>query len=182
MINAIIPECFVDTCLINILLEIRNDSVNHGKGNSSVANKMKTTFGDKFAVGIIDGDKREIEYIKEFELTNQILKGKILLYNHPIKHHYFIQLCPESEDLICNVSRELGIDMEKEYELPNTAKGLSKLSKNINVKDDIRFVKLFKEIRRRSIEIHYEPIIKLIFWLTQLVKNNYNIDLNELKN
>ena len=182
MINAIIPECFVDTCLINILLQISNDSVNHVKGNSTVANKMKTTFGDKFAVGIIDRDKREIEYIKEFDLTNQTLKDKILLYKHPDKHHYFIQLCPESENWICNVSRELEIDMEGEYGLPNTAKGLSKLSKNINVADDIKFVKLFKEIRKRSIEKNYEPVVKLIFWLTHLKENNYNVDINALKN
>ena len=83
MINSIIPECFVDTCLINVLLQIDKGSVNHGKGNSTVANKMKTLFHDKFAVGIIDRDKREIEYIKEFNLENETLGNKILLFKHP---------------------------------------------------------------------------------------------------
>src|SRR5258705_8299393 len=182
MIKAIIPECFVDTCLINIFLKLEKESVNHGKGNSTVANKMKTAFNNSFAVGILDRDKREIEYIKEFNLENERLGEKILLFKHPDKHHYIIQLCPESENWICNVATDLDINMESEYGLPNGARDLAKLSKNINVAKDERFVPLFKEIRKRSYERGYDPVIKLIYWLETLRDNNYNVDLNDLRN
>lgn len=183
MINAIIPECYVDTCLINILLNVGGkESANHAKGNSSVAAKMKGVFNDAFAVGIIDMDKREIEYIKEFELCNDTMPDKLLLYKHPNKHHYFIQLCPESESWICTVSNELSIDIGNDYGLPNNPQELSKESKYVNVGTDSRFVKLFKEIKRRSIETNYEPVLKLMYWLTELKENNYSVNIDNLTN
>ena len=69
-----------------------------------------------------------------------------------------------------------------DYDLPNTPKKLAKLSKDVNVANDIRFVKLFKEIRKKAYNNEYEPVTKLISWLTNLKENNYNVDINLLKN
>lgn len=172
----------MDTCLVNVLLNVgKKESVNHAKGNSSVAIKMKTIFGDAFAVGIIDRDKREIEYIKEFVLYNATLPDKLLLYKHPDKHHYFIQLCPESENWICAVSDDLEIDMA-EYELPTDPRELAKESKDVSVGEDIRFVRLFREIRKRALETEYAPVVKLINWLNELRENNYMANIDNLKN
>ncbi len=182
MVNAIIPECYVDTCLVNILLEVSKNGVNHGKGNSTVANKMKDEFGDSFAVGIIDRDKREIEYVKEFNLWNQSLKNYLLLFKHPDKHHYIIQLCPESETWICNVASDLEINMEDDYDLPSVPRKLAKLSKDIDVANNEKFVRLFKEIKKRGIDNNYEPVVKLISWLIELKENTYYADVNKLKN
>ena len=182
MINAIIPECYVDTCLINILLNVGGkDGANHAKGNSSVAVKMKNVFGDAFAVGVIDRDKREIEYIKEFALYNETLPEKLLLFKHPDKHHYFIQLCPESESWICAVSQDLEINMQ-EYGLPSNPRELSRESKSVSVDEDARFVRLFREIRKKAFETDYAPVVKLIYWLNELKDNTYNVNIGNLTN
>ena len=47
----IMPECFVDTNLIEYLL---NAGVNHQHCCSKVVGQLNTTFADKFAIGIID--------------------------------------------------------------------------------------------------------------------------------
>ncbi len=52
----IIPECYIDTNLVETL--IATEGCNHQKGCNTVVNTMKRRFGDKFAVGIIDHDKR----------------------------------------------------------------------------------------------------------------------------
>ena len=75
----VLPECYVDTNLIEYLLDA---CVNHQHSCSKVVGQLKTTFNDKFAVGIIDKDKVELGYIKEcIEIANTkyltILKHKI---------------------------------------------------------------------------------------------------------
>ena len=182
MVNTIIPECYVDTCLINTLLGVSKNGVNHGKGNNSVSNKMKDDFGDSFAVGIIDRDKREIEYIKEFNLWNESIKEYLLLYKHPSKHHYIIQLCPESETWICNVSNDLKINLQDDYNLPDVPRKMAKFSKDVDVANNEKFVRLFKEIKKRGIDNNYEPVVKLISWLIELNDNTYNADVNKLMN
>ena len=47
------PECFVDTNLIEYLL---NAGVNHQHCCSKVVGQLKSTFADKFAIGIINKD------------------------------------------------------------------------------------------------------------------------------
>ena len=60
-----VPECYVDTNLVESLLE--TDGVNHQKGCNTVVNTMKgKVLNDGFAVGIIDSDKRQPSYVKEF--------------------------------------------------------------------------------------------------------------------
>ena len=52
-----VPECYVDTNLVESLLE--TDGVNHQKGCNTVVNTMKgKVLNDGFSVGIIDSDKR----------------------------------------------------------------------------------------------------------------------------
>lgn len=182
MTSAIIPECFVDTCLVNTFLtmDLRRGA-NHAKGNSTVATKMQNEFRDDFAVGVIDRDKREIKYIREFQLINDTIPDKLKLYKHQTRHHYFIQLCPESESWICAVAADLGISMQ-EYGLPQNPRELARESKNVSVSADRRFVGLFKEIRKRAGERNYLPVIKLIRWLEQLRDNTYSVNIENLIN
>ena len=51
----VMPECYVDTGLIEYLLSA---GVNHQHCCAKVVGQLKTTFADRFAIGIIDKDKR----------------------------------------------------------------------------------------------------------------------------
>ena len=182
MLKNVIPECYIDTCLINVLLETSGkNGVNHGKGNSATAKKMQEKYHDSFSIGIIDKDKRAIEYLNSFSLINNTIEDYSLLYKHNDIHHYFIQLCPESEDWICNVSREIGIDLRQEHGLPDTPLSLASHTKEVDSKTDYRFIGLFKHIVRKSEEVNFEPVLKLKNWLRILVDNNYQVDINELQ-
>lgn len=81
----VLPECYVDTNLIEYLLDA---SVNHQHSCSKVVGQLKTTFGDKFAVGVIDKDKVELGYIGE---CSEIAKTKhITLLKHKTKCQYLL--------------------------------------------------------------------------------------------
>ena len=57
MKTNIMPECYVDTNLIEYLI---GDTVSHQHCCSKVVGTMKGRFADRFAVGIIDEDKVEM--------------------------------------------------------------------------------------------------------------------------
>lgn len=181
MINAIIPECYVDTCLVNVLLGLEKASVNHGKGNTTVTQKMKDRFNDKFCVAIIDNDKRKVDYLKECEQLNNTIEDYAILFKHKAKHHFIIMLCPESETWICKVAKQLSINMLEDYSLPDTPTGLSKMTKNVKSKDDISFINLFKQIVKEAETHNFEPVLKLKYWLNYLADNNYQVDVNNLR-
>lgn len=63
----IIPECYIDTNLVETL--IKTDGCNHQKGCNTVVKVMNERFAKDFALGIVDKDKRQIRYA--------ILKGWI---------------------------------------------------------------------------------------------------------
>lgn len=62
--DFIIPECYIDTNLVETL--VCQGGCNHQKGCNQVAKIMQEKFADRFAVGIIDADKRRPGYLTEF--------------------------------------------------------------------------------------------------------------------
>ncbi|MDQ6762143.1 MAG: hypothetical protein M3015_05895 [Bacteroidota bacterium] len=91
MDNAIFPECYLDTNLIETIVPPvkRNNQqgYNHQKGCGTVSSRMKKQFADRFALGIIDKDKHEIDYLKEFTVVLE--QDSLILHKHnnPRKHH-----------------------------------------------------------------------------------------------
>lgn len=63
--DFIIPECYIDTNLVETL--VFTGGCNHQKGCNQVAKVMQEKFANRFAVGIIDADKRRPSYLNEFE-------------------------------------------------------------------------------------------------------------------
>lgn len=63
--KSIIPECYIDSCLVEVLLKAGKDCVKHIKSNGKVANEMKK-FNDAFCIGVIDEDKEQLDYLNEF--------------------------------------------------------------------------------------------------------------------
>ena len=90
--ECIITECYIDSCLIEVLLFAGRNHVNHQKGNGTVANRMKDKFFDKFCIGIIDEDRKKLDYLKEFNPLEETVSLKS--WKHKTKNQYLIQIRP----------------------------------------------------------------------------------------
>ena len=173
MDDSVLPECYVDTCLIETLVP-PNSHYNHQKGSGTVAKKMKTFFGDRFALGIIDKDKRELYYLQEF--TSVVRKNNLELYKHKKRHHYLILINPAIETFILNNATAAGISISS-FGLPETPEEFRKISKSMNSKKDPRFRKLFNAL----VKSEEEEIMLLITWISYLKAENYDADMDVLK-
>jgi hypothetical protein len=170
---SVLPECYVDTCLLETLVPPLTH-YNHQKGTGTVAKKMKEKFADRFALGVIDKDKRELHYLREFDLIAS--KGNLELYKHKQKHHYFILINPAIETFIIANAATSGIILSQ-FGLPETLDGLRKISKSANSKYDPRFKNLFNAF----VESGQDEIMLLITWINYLKEENYKVDLEVLK-
>ena len=171
---AIIPECYIDTCLTETITSCFN-RFNHQKGCGTVSKVMREKFGDSFALGIIDKDKMEISYLQEFDMISS--KDSLYLYKHRTKHHYIIQIAPAIEKFFLNAAEEKNIDITR-FGLPIGLKELTKITKQISDKDEADFKKfrqLFKELSDSS------EFVKLANLIQYLGNNMYKVDIDELK-
>lgn len=170
--KCVIPECYIDSCLVEVLLIADRDYVNHHKGNGKVALEMRDRFNNDFCIGIIDEDRKPLDYLKFFE--NKKETEFLRLWKHKNKHQYIIQIRPVIEKWIITICEIAGISLI-EFNLPNELKSLLKVTKSIGSRKDERLINLFKEMKRKNCE----PVIELKLWLEFLKNNkqNANVDL-----
>lgn len=174
----IIPECYLDTNLVETLVPPQkmkgSNGYNHQHSCNKVIGIMMGGLKDNFALGVVDKDKRKLEHTDSFQLVST--KYNLELYHEPNTHHYLIFHLP-LEQWIFNQASELNISLEA-YNLPNTLKELTKLSKRESIKTDWRFKKLFKDLQENNAQG-----IKLLFkWTDYLIKHNYKADKTILIN
>lgn len=164
----VISECYIDTNLIEFLL---NAKVNH----QHCCNNVVKTLNDKkdeFSIGIIDNDKRKVAYING---CKEIIKTKRLtFFKHEKRNQYLITIYPAADDFILNCAKEQGVDVSN-FELPINLKDFLKETKTITSNKDQRFKKLFKEIK------NHKEISLLQKVLTYLCENKYQSDVEEIK-
>jgi hypothetical protein len=173
MDQAVIPECFVDTNLVETIAP-PDDQYNHQKGCGTVTKVMQEKFADRFAVGIIDKDKKEVEYLKQFTEIHQA--GSLILHKHPKRHHYIIQIAPAVEQFILYNAAAVGIDPAN-YQLPTDFEKFKRACKTVNSKNDPRFKSLFRALKKAGAA----DITRLAAWIEFLKNENYNVDTNRLK-
>lgn len=171
--ESVIPECFVDAKLVETLVPPKRQ-YNHQKGCGTVTKVMKEKFADRFALGIIDKDKKVVDYLKEFiELCQS---GSLILHKHKTCHHYIIQINPALERFILDSASAAGVSLA-DYSLPENLDLLKKESKTVNSKNDERFKRLFRELHANN-----APDVKrLADWIRYLKDNNYTADSEVLK-
>lgn len=172
----IIPECYVDTNLVETLVPPAKFAYNHQKGCNNVTKKMtedRILKGD-FALGIVDEDKIILKYTKEFEVV--IDKIQLKLLKHPHKNHYLIYVIPGIEKWIINNANEVKINLT-DFGLPHDFLELRKHTKLITSNKDVRFKRLFKEMRNQNTS----GVLLLIKWITYLKTHPYNADLDFFK-
>ncbi len=174
MDKSIMTECYADTLLIEILVPSEN-GYNYKHNCFKVEGEMKNS--ERFAVGVIDKDKRKIGYLNSFEVID-LLEGSLILWKQSEKAQYIIQICPALEKWILRICIAEKIDVAK-HGLPNELKELMKYTKSRASIDDNRLKSLFKEISSRSDCV---DVRKFKHWLRLLKEKNYTVDLNALKN
>jgi len=170
---SVIPECFVDTNLIETLVP-PNKGYNHQKGCGTVAKVMKEHFADSFAIGIVDKDKQEIDYLKEF--FSVLAKGSIELYKHNSRNHFIVRIIPAIEKFILFNVDKAGISIE-DFGLPNDFDNFRKTTKTVNSKKDERFKRLFRALRDHQLA----DLNLLANCIRYLLDNPFNADLEVLK-
>lgn len=173
MDNFIIPECYLDTNLIETLVTPIN-SYNHQKGCHTVAKVMQEKLSDSFALGILDHDKNQIFYLAEF--TRKAEQHGVILYKHPKRHHYLI-LHPPLESWLIKQAEENNLVLS-DYDLPTDLKALCKITKVASSKNDHRFKRLFRDLNRKNAE----GLGVLQKWTAYLKEHHRNADINILQN
>lgn len=168
--DFIIPECYIDTNLVESL--VCHAGCNHQKGCNQVVKVMKEKFADRFAVGVIDADKRPPSYINEFK---EIASSKHLrLLRHPQRVHFIILVYPAADGFILSCAESEELNME-EFELSSDLKEFITQTKNVMSNKDARFRRLFMAMRDQK-------EMKLLGTLiTYLISHSYASDDNELR-
>lgn len=167
----IIPECYVDTLLLETIIS-NNKEFNHQKGCNTVAKRMKENLNDKFALGVIDNDKKQVAYMSEFqEITST---DSLKLLKHPAKHHFLILVSPAADSLILNAAIEKDINPE-DYNLPSDLAEFTDITKQIISKENKDLKKFIRQLRDAK-EIN---ILKN--WVEYLDANPYQYDIEKLK-
>ena len=139
--NYIIPECYVDTNLIETL--VKAQGCNHQKGCNQVCKVMKEKFADRFAVGIIDADKRQPSYLAEFNKIGEV--GHLQVLKHPGKPHFIILISPAIDQFILDSAAEQNIDLT-DFNLPGDLQSFTRQTKNVLSNKDKRFRSLFSTL------------------------------------
>ena len=172
------PECYIDTMLVNALIPAgKNERYNHQHGCFEVSNEMeKRGLKDKFAVGIIDNDKKKATYLSSFvEITN--VNNDIKLFQKKDSPQYVIEMNPAIEVWILKICGEEQINMS-DYGLPHDLRLLKMITKSQTTITDKRFINLFLRFRTSN----NETVLKLMNWIKLLKEKNYQTDINELIN
>lgn len=162
--DFIIPECYIDTNLIETLAGI--DGCNHQKGCNQVAKVMMEKFADRFAVGVIDADKRRPGYLAEF--CEIAASEHIKLFRHKSLPHFIILIHPAADGFILSCAEAACLNMA-DYGLSSELKDFTCQTKSVMSSKDIRFKRLFKAMDE-SREI---KLLKSL--INYLIRNTYGI-------
>lgn len=167
--TGVIPECYVDTNLTETLTGI---VCNHQKGCANVVKQMMEKRSDRFALGIIDKDKRTVGYVSEFDLVaeNECLQ----VLKHKTRPHYLIYIIPAVEGFVLRAAEESKVSLS-DYGLPTELKELTKVSKQQDSKNDPRFAQLFMALKDSKGPRLLQAVVEY------LRANQYAADMNVVK-
>ncbi len=165
----VIPECFVDTNLMQYLL---NGTVNHQHCCSKVVGTLKGKFSDRFAVGIIDRDKVELGYIGECDEIASA--AHLALFKHKTLPHYLITVKPAIDRFILDNAEAVGVKTE-DFGIPSDLKGFTMEAKKVSSNKDERFRGLFVAIKGAPEVVALKRVLKY------LMDKTYSSDADVLR-
>lgn len=94
---------------------------------------MQQKFANTFSVGIIDDDKRQVSYVKEFyEIAHT---PSLRLKKHGSRPHYLIMVILAMDGFLLKCAEELGVSME-DYGYTSCLKDFTSITKSVTSKND----------------------------------------------
>lgn len=168
-VDFIMPECYVDTNLVETLA--CPGGCNHQKGCNQVAKVMQEKFANRFATGVIDADKRHPGYLNEFQelASSEHLK----LFRHTVRQHFIILVSPAVDGFILSCAEAAQVNLA-DYELSPILKEFTAQTKNVMSNKDVRFKRLFRSMK----DVGEMKLLETV--LTYLVSTTYNADNDKL--
>ncbi len=137
----IVPECYVDTNLVQMLMQVKG--VNHQHSCGQVTNTMQNRFGNGFSVGVVDNDKKQSKYSKEcLEIAHS---NELILCQHPGTHHYLIKINNIMETFILNCANELGLSLD-DLGIKGDIDELKSITKDEDSLDNPKLRKILKAV------------------------------------
>jgi hypothetical protein len=160
----IVPECFVDTKVAEILGQAKRYNHQHGCGD--VANELKKKLQNNIALGIIDEDKNKgpaAKYLLEFKSIAE--ENSLFLKRHPQRNHYLIIICPEIESWLLNNANSVGLN-PIDFGLEDNLKGFKQITKIKSIDNNIGFYRFIKELIKKETP----GVITLKNWIEAFTK------------
>jgi hypothetical protein len=139
----LLPECYVDTAFVEML---GFKEPNHQAGISRVSTVLERKLASTKAMGFIDNDKRKTDYIRQFELIDQV--NQLRLFKHPKRTHFLVAVDPAMDRFIFNLAQNLEIKLSK-YRFPSDFPGFLERTKKVTIISDPYFKNFLNAIAQK---------------------------------
>ena len=179
--SCFVPECFFDTVLFKKILQT-NKRLKHTRGCFNVVNRFRIINGkkgdlyDSFGVGMVDKDKKELDYLDECDEIINL--QNLILWKHQQRPHFIVQLNPPLEKWVIEMLKSDNKSVE-EFGYVNDWKKLKRALKDDIDEENNERLNLFVDAILSSSNPVIENLRKILLYLRD---RNYQADINELKN
>ena len=141
-----------------------------------IINGKKGDLYDSFGVGMVDKDKRELDYLNECEKI--VNHQNLVLWKHKERQHFIIQLNPPLEKWVIEMLKSDNRSVE-EFGYVNDWKKLKRALKDDIDEENNERLNSFVDAILSSSNPVIENLKKILLYLRD---KNYQADINELKN
>ena len=145
----IIPECYGDTSLVNLIINGRTP-VDHAFGIPNVAKEMELGLLSQpnfILIGFVDNDKRTPTYFDDFDILST--ENKVIFKKKRLVEHYIVVIDKAIETFLIWNAQQVTIDLT-EYGLTSNLKRLCQLMKRTTIGSDPNYLRLLTDLHARQ--------------------------------
>ncbi|MDQ2751971.1 MAG: hypothetical protein M3R72_03015 [Bacteroidota bacterium] len=160
----IVPECNVDTRIVEVLGRIVCVGHKHGKGN--VSRELEKALQNNIALGIVDEDANKGPEPKYFAIQFKEIRREhnLVLKKHSSASHFLIIICPEIEKWLNENALTVNL-LPTDYGLPENFTGFIKLCKSKDIRKNFQFDNFIKAMIKEKAP----GIVTLKTWIEQFL-------------
>lgn len=164
MSKYILPECYADTTIIEVL---GYSKPNHIHSIGQVINVLNKNYNGKLGIGFIDRDKARKGDAEntQFEIIKSEFSNTLLLKRKPKTKNYLIEH-PNIENWLYYMANDLGVDIQK-YGVADLITN-TKRYKTQKITKDESFKSFVNALKQKS----NSPLETVIKWVEELKKQH----------